>query len=125
MTAREIEARRRRRERREALANAELEFANGGPLYDAFRPIMGPGMSDAQYWVHLQAELARRSEIVNAEGRRLAIYFADRCWVVMDEQRRMVASLASLLATVGPPKAAPTHSTLPGATSSTIPRLES
>lgn len=124
LSAREIECRRRRRERREALAKAELEFVNGGPLIDQSAPVMGPGMNDAQYHAHLRIELFRRAYAMDLESRRLAVWFADGCWLVKAERDAMLYGLLDLLNRIGLPGSAPTHSTLPGATANDIPALD-
>lgn len=119
MTRREQEARKRRRERREALARAELEFAVGGALEDLHRPVIGGG--DAEHPLLVQAEMERRILMASREVMLIAVYFADRCWVRAEEARRMKDELTALLMTVGPMKVPTTHSTRPGVAPTTIP----
>lgn len=119
MTRREQETRRRRRERAEDRARAEREYAVGGPLIDAFAPVIGGG--DMQHPDVVARALAERAERLRLETVWLAIYFAGRCWLVRAEQDRMLADWHALVASLPPVHVEPTHSTLPGSAPADIP----
>lgn len=116
-------AERRRRDRREFLANAEREWVCGGPLFDAFKPYIG-GNFDDDHQRLLQAELAARATRIAFEADRLAVWFAHRCNARHAVRVGMLADLRRWMADAGGPWLAPSHSTanVP-TTGGTIPRL--
>lgn len=119
---RELTRRRKIRERREALVVAEREWVCGGPLIDIAKPIIGGG--DTAHPLLVQEEIARRTRIWTREAELLARHFARKCWVTLSVQERMDADYERIIAEAGPPALKPTHSTRPGVTPTTIPRLE-
>lgn len=110
MTPREATMRRKRLQRREAQDLAYREWVCGGPLVDAFEPIVGG--DDFGHAERVAAALEERARRCTAEATLLAIDFAKRCWVVRAVRREMLAEFVSWYA-LGMPRPLATHSTLP------------
>lgn len=87
MSAREIETRRRRRLRREALAEAEREHVLGHAVWEA----PSGGMSFYEAVIRAQDQIVRDTLVI---GR----WFASRCWVRLRVERQMVRDLEWVLA---------------------------
>lgn len=106
---RERETRRRRRRRREALEQAEREYAAGGPLIDAFEPVIGG--DEVRHPEHVAAELQMRADRLAVETMMLASYFAEKCWVSERARQAMVDTVIGWQREYGKPGVVPTHST--------------
>lgn len=78
ISARELECRRRRRERREELARLEREWVCGGPLVDLGETVLSGG--DAMtHWQHVQRVMAERIARSQRESEALVYWFIERC----------------------------------------------
>lgn len=114
ISARLLEERRRKRDRRDARECAYREWVCGGPLVDALLPVIGGG-TDAEHEARLHAEFAERQRRVGVELDLLARDFARRCALSRLAQVLMVSDWldlnASLTRRLGPPGPQATHST--------------
>jgi hypothetical protein len=115
VTLREQETRRRRRQR------AEGEYAVGGPLIDAFAPVIGG--DDLHHPDRVRAALRERAERLMVEGLLLASYFADGCWVVAADRQAMLDEYVAWQRNLPGPYVETTHSTHTSLARPPLPKL--
>jgi hypothetical protein len=125
VSRRELECRRRRRERRLTLERLEREWVCGGPLVDHSETILSGG-SGAEHAQYVMEEMQRRSVRMAQEAESLAWWFMHRCLLLKAERELHFWRMIVLWRSLPGPNAPPTWSTSTQArtlSGSTIPRL--